>query len=135
MDSANGFCGVNICLCSIVSCLMLFRLFSFCRLPLGAVFASRTAAPRTAAGPNTWLPWEGKYFSRSRVFVASRIERRQADYSESVLRGSAGKPARAMLLCFESLAFFRVGAYSTLLRPTRQSLCELWLLAGVGLGA
>ena len=38
------------------------------------------------------------------------------------------------VLCFESLAIFHVGTHSTLLLPTRQSLCELRLLTGDGLG-
>src|SRR3954465_9730351 len=127
MDSANGLCGVNICLCSIVSCLLLFRLFSFCRLPLGAVFCQSDSRSADCRWTKYLAALGRQVLSRSRVFVASRIERRQADYSESVLRGSAEKPARAMFLRFESLAFFRADAYSTLLRPTSQSLCELWL--------
>ena len=40
-----------------------------------------------------------------------------------------------LCLCFGSLAIFRVGARSSLLLPTKQSLCELRLLTGDGLGA
>ena len=40
-----------------------------------------------------------------------------------------------LCLCFESLAIFHVDAYSSLLLPTRQSLCELRLLVGDGLDA
>ena len=39
------------------------------------------------------------------------------------------------VLCFESLAIFHANAHSTLLLPTGQSLCELRLLTGDGLGA
>ena len=38
------------------------------------------------------------------------------------------------VLCFESLAIFHVGAHSSLLLPTKQSLCGLRLLIGDGLG-
>ena len=38
------------------------------------------------------------------------------------------------VLCFESLAIFHVNAHSTLPLPAVQSLCELRLLTGDGLG-
>ena len=39
------------------------------------------------------------------------------------------------VLCFESLAIFHANAHSTFLLPPIQSLCELRLLTGDGLGA
>ena len=122
---------VNIYQSSIFPCLLLFRLF-----PLSPSFsrclASRTAVLWTASGSNAWLLWEGKYLAIFRVF--NKLDRRrQADYSRFGLRRGAGSRLR-LCLCFESLAIFHVGAHSSLLLPTKQSLCELRLLTGDGLG-
>ena len=56
----------------------------------------------------------------------SRFAKRKKGRLEAVL---------SYVLCFESLAIFHANAHSTLLLPTVQSLCELRLLIGDGLGA
>ena len=65
-DSAKGLCYVNIHPTSIFLAHCSFGFF-LCRLPSVAVFVSRTAALRTAAGSNSWSLWEGKYLAVFRV--------------------------------------------------------------------
>ena len=66
-DSAKGLRYVNIfirVLSFLAHCSFGFFL---CRLPLVAVFVSRTAALRTTTGSNSWSLWEGKYLAVFRV--------------------------------------------------------------------
>ena len=68
-----------------------------------------------------------------RVFLTSWIESGKPTTQESALLREAGSRLK-LCLCFESLAIFHVGAHSSLLLPTKQSLCELGLLTGDSLG-
>ena len=76
--------------------------------------------------------WEGKYFGHSRVSF-SKLDRKNSKPTTRSRFGEERLESRLELcLCFESLAIFRVGAYSSLLLPAGQSLCELQLLTGDG---
>ena len=76
----------------------------------------------------------GKQVLRQFQDCLSKLDRRrQSDYPRVGL-GERLEAVLSYVLCFESLAIFHANAHSTLLLPTVQSLCELRLLTGDGLG-
>ena len=113
--------------------LIVLLAFFLCRFLLVACLANRIAVLRTVARSSARLLWESKYLANFKIFLSKLDRKRQFDYSRVGLRERL-EAVLSYVLCFESLAIFHANAHSTLLLPTVQSLCELRLLTGDGLG-
>ena len=77
---------------------------------------------------------ESKYLPFFGVYLTSWIESSKPNIRELACKRGL-EAGLGYVDVFRSLAIFRVDAHSSLLLPTKQSLCELRLLAGDGLGA